>query len=172
MPQRETKETTGCRGTSPTTHQNQRLDPAFYASTDHIVFITVCTFNRRQAFVRPDLNQLVVDELRALQERYHCSVYTYCLMLDHLHYLVRPTQDGVSVLTFANRLARAVQPIKAGRSDGRQTMAARLLGPHRSHRGKPARDRPVHSGQPSPQGRGGACRRLALEWSRMNPLPL
>jgi len=83
--------------------KNQRLDPAFYASTDHIVFITVCTFNRRQAFVRPDLNQLVVDELRALQERYHCSVYTYCLMLDHLHYLVRPTQDGVSVLTFANR---------------------------------------------------------------------
>ncbi len=83
--------------------KNQRLDPALYASTDHVVFITICTFNRMHAFVRPELNQLMLDELRVLQERYHCLVYTYCLMLDHIHYLVRPAEDGVSVLTFNDR---------------------------------------------------------------------
>jgi len=37
------------------------------------------------------------------QERQHCAVYTYCLMPDHLHYLVGPVQEGVSVLVFSDQ---------------------------------------------------------------------
>ena len=83
--------------------KNQRLDPALYASCDHVVFITICTNGRKQAFVRTDLNQLVIDELQEQQSQNGCRVYTYCLMPDHIHYLVRPAEDGISVLTFTNR---------------------------------------------------------------------
>jgi putative transposase len=54
-------------------------------------------------FVRDDLNKLILDTLREEQERQNCTVFTYCLMPDHLHFLVSPRKDGISVLTFTNQ---------------------------------------------------------------------
>jgi putative transposase len=50
-----------------------------------------------------DLNQLVLDVLREEEQRQNCAVFTYCLMPDHLHFLVSPRQDGVSVLKFTDQ---------------------------------------------------------------------
>jgi putative transposase len=83
--------------------QNKRLDPELYTSTSHVCFITIRAYLNQSPFERHDLNQLILDVLQEEQERQRCTVFTYCLMPDHLHFLVSPRQDGVSVLTFTER---------------------------------------------------------------------
>jgi putative transposase len=46
---------------------------------------------------------MIIDTLRFEQERLHCWIYTYCLMPDHLHFLINPAQEGVSVLDFTHQ---------------------------------------------------------------------
>ena len=64
---------------------------------------TIRAYQKQSPFVRDDLNTLALDILREEQERQNCSVYTYCLMPDHLHFLLSPREDGISVLTFTNQ---------------------------------------------------------------------
>ncbi len=83
--------------------KNQRLDPDLYIDANRVYFITIRAFMDQSPFVRAELNQRVVDILREEQDRQNCSVFTYALMPDHLHYLVSPRQNGISVLTFTNQ---------------------------------------------------------------------
>jgi REP element-mobilizing transposase RayT len=45
----------------------------------------------------------MLDILREEQERQGCAVFTYCLMPDHLHFLVSPRKDGISVHKFTDQ---------------------------------------------------------------------
>ncbi len=83
--------------------QNRRLDPELYTRSGHVVFITIRAYRNGSPFSRPDLNRLLLDLLRDEQELQDCAVYTCCLMPDHLHFLVSPRREGVSVLTFTER---------------------------------------------------------------------
>ncbi len=82
---------------------NQRLEPIEYTFTWRVYFMTVRSYMHAVPFVRDDLNQRMIDLLREEQERQKCNVYTYCLMPDHLHFLVSPRVDGISVLMFTDR---------------------------------------------------------------------
>ena len=83
--------------------RNQRLNPELYVSSDRIYFITIRACLNRSPFVRDEFNQLMLGLLREEQERQRCTVFTYCLMPDHLHFLVSPRQDGTSVLKFTDQ---------------------------------------------------------------------
>jgi putative transposase len=83
--------------------RNQRLDPKLYALSNQVYFITLRADRRQSPFVQAALNQLLLDVLVEEQGRQNCSVFTYCLMPDHLHFLISPRQDGTSVLTFTDR---------------------------------------------------------------------
>ena len=83
--------------------RNRRLDPDLYARADHVCFITMQAYMHQSPFARDDLNRLILDALREEQERQNCAVFTYCLMPDHLHFLVSPRQDGISVLRFTDQ---------------------------------------------------------------------
>jgi len=83
--------------------RNQRLDPKLYTCANRVYFMTICAYKNQAPFVRYDLNQQILDILREEQERQNCAVFTYCLMPDHLHFLVSPRQDGISVLTFTDQ---------------------------------------------------------------------
>ena len=83
--------------------KNQRLDPELYREPNRVTFITIRAYLNQSPFIRDDLNQLVVDILHAEQMRQACAVFTYCLMPDHLHFLVSPRQAGISVLTFTDQ---------------------------------------------------------------------
>lgn len=83
--------------------KNQRLDPELYTHANGVCFITIAAYLDYSPFVRGDLNQLMLDVLREEQERQNCAIFTYCLMPDHLHYLISPRQDGISVLTFTEQ---------------------------------------------------------------------
>ncbi|MBI3914577.1 MAG: transposase [Chloroflexi bacterium] len=83
--------------------KNQRLDPELYKIANDIYFLTVRAFLGKSTFTRDELNQRILGVLRAEQERQNCSIFTYCLMPDHLHFLISPNQDGISVLTFTDQ---------------------------------------------------------------------
>ena len=81
----------------------QHLDPQLYQEANLITFITICAVPLQTPFVRASLNQLMLEILISEQTRQSCSVFTYCLMPNHLHFLVKPNADGHSVLDFANQ---------------------------------------------------------------------
>ena len=83
--------------------RNVRLDPELYAQPHRVCFITIRAYQGCSPFTGPGLNARMLDVLRNEQARVHCRVFTYCLMPDHLHYLVSPCAEGVSVLAFTHR---------------------------------------------------------------------
>jgi len=82
---------------------NQRLDPELYQLTGYITFITISAYNDLRPFTNLSLNQQIIETLQTEVARLPCAVYTYCLMPDHLHYLISPSQDRASGETFTNQ---------------------------------------------------------------------
>ena len=70
----------------------------------HAYFITICSFNKKPYFVKDDLNESVVSCIKEEAKRTGFLVYVYCLMPDHLHLLLSPPGDGVSVSGFIGGL--------------------------------------------------------------------
>ena len=82
---------------------NQRLAPELYARANQVYFMTIRAYNNLSPFVLHGLNILALDVLREEQERQYCTIFTYCLMPDHLHFLISPKIEGVSVLKFTDQ---------------------------------------------------------------------
>ena len=83
--------------------RNQRLNPALYKDANRVYFITVRAYTDQTPFVRGELNTLSLDVLREEQDRQNCTVFAHCLMPDHLHFLISPREDGISVLAFTDQ---------------------------------------------------------------------
>ncbi len=83
--------------------RNKRLDAEIYARAGSVFFITIRAAKTSSPFVQDALNKLVVDTLREESLSCGCTVLTYCLMPDHLHFLAGPREDGRSLLLFINR---------------------------------------------------------------------
>ena len=82
---------------------NQRLERSLYGSPSTVCFITVRAYHAQAPFVRDELNRMMLAILNEEQERQHCFVFTYCLMPDHLHFLVSPQIEGASILVFVDQ---------------------------------------------------------------------
>jgi putative transposase len=87
----------------PYSPHGHRLDRELYQQANCITFITICALPPAAPFVEPKLNRAVLDILAGLQYRLQCTVSTYCLMPNHLHYLVSSNTDGTSTLTFTDQ---------------------------------------------------------------------
>lgn len=83
---------------------NLHLEPEFYERPDLVTFITIRAYEYQAPFSHPELNRMILATLQQEQERLNCMIFTYCLMPDHLHYLISPTKKGVSVLRFTDQL--------------------------------------------------------------------
>jgi putative transposase len=83
--------------------RNRRLVRELYTYAHCIYFMTIRGYQHQRPFMRDELNKLTVDILREEQRRQNCTVFTYCLMPDHLHFLVSPCRDGISVLKFTDQ---------------------------------------------------------------------
>ena len=83
--------------------RNRRLDPELYTCANRIYFMTIRAYRNRSPFRTEALARLALDLLREEQERLGCAVFTYCLMPDHLHFLIAPLRDGVSVVNFTHQ---------------------------------------------------------------------
>jgi len=75
----------------------------FDYSKPYAYFITVCSHNRRRYFVDSVLNQKILDLLLAEGKEHGFIIYAYCLMPDHLHLLLSPPGNGLSISEFIGR---------------------------------------------------------------------
>jgi putative transposase len=82
---------------------NHRLDADLYNRVGVYTFITLRSFDQAQPFTHSALAELIVRTLLAEQDRLGCQVSAYCLMPNHLHYLITPVREGCSVLTFTDQ---------------------------------------------------------------------
>jgi len=82
---------------------NQRLEPDLYEQAHRITFITIRAYQHATPFTKENLNKMIIDTILEEQERLQCLVFVYCLMPDHLHYLIGPKHDGISVLSYTNQ---------------------------------------------------------------------
>lgn len=83
--------------------RNIRCDPELYTHANRVYFITTRAYKHQLPFVREDLNKMIIETLRKEQDRQKFYIFTYCLMPDHLHFLLSPQYDGQSVLTFTDQ---------------------------------------------------------------------
>jgi putative transposase len=82
---------------------NQRLERSLYGVPGAVCFITVRAYHAEAPFVCDELNRMTLAILREEQARQHCLVFTYCLMPDHLHFLISPQIEGASMLVFVDQ---------------------------------------------------------------------
>ena len=82
---------------------NRRLEEELYSQAGRITFITLRAYSGESPFDNPALNDMIINLLNDEQKRMKCIIYTYCLMPDHLHYLISQIEDGVSVIHFTNQ---------------------------------------------------------------------
>jgi putative transposase len=79
--------------------KNIRLGASNYLG-DRWYFITCCTEGRRPVFQEAKLARWVLAQLRASAAVSSFSVYAYCVMPDHLHFLVRGLAAESRLLDF------------------------------------------------------------------------
>ena len=81
---------------------NRRLDGQLYQQPGRICFITIRAYLNKSPFLNRLINEMIINILNEEQKRLHCIIYTYCLMPDHVHFMISP-EEGYSVLEFANQ---------------------------------------------------------------------
>ena len=86
--------------------KRHRLDLALYAATEYEFFFTVCARQQGEPFRNPALADAIIESLLWTRTHYRWSLFCYCLMPDHLHFVCRLTDAEVK---FVRAGARGVQ---------------------------------------------------------------
>jgi len=79
----------------------------FHYRGPYIYFITSTTKNKRKTFLDYSFGKAVIQHLRGIKLRTDCKIYVYCLMPDHVHLLLSPSENGKD-------LSEIMQEIKGG----------------------------------------------------------
>ena len=69
--------------------RSHRLPPQAYSTSEASYFFTLCARRPGAPFLNHDLARAVIAALRWRRERHRWSLYGYCLMPDHLHFIAR-----------------------------------------------------------------------------------
>jgi REP-associated tyrosine transposase len=72
-----------------------RLPNAVYACTGHEFHFTVCARHQGEPFRNEKLAEAVIESLLWTRNEYSWVLFCYCLMLDHLHFICRLTDEQV-----------------------------------------------------------------------------
>jgi putative transposase len=84
----------------PFNRKNIRLAPQNYLGYG-IYFVTICSHNRSPHFADTSLGHVILGHLISLSTRYSFLLHAFCLMPDHLHFLVEGSSPQSNVLRFA-----------------------------------------------------------------------
>ena len=75
-----------------------RLSMYAYTASDCHFFFTVCACDRaRNPFLNKELAEGIIKSLLWTKQRYEWTLYGYCLMPDHLHFLARLPERGIEL---------------------------------------------------------------------------
>jgi REP element-mobilizing transposase RayT len=59
-----------------------------YKGPAHVYFITICAYDKKPLFLNYEVARFIVDELKHRRAVGEIVVYSFCVMLDHLHLLL------------------------------------------------------------------------------------
>ena len=87
--------------------KKHRLPMESYAASDCEFFFTICARHHGEPFTNPELAKAIIDSLLWRRRFHNWMLFAYCLMPDHLHFLVQlpPTQ-----IRYINAGARGIVP--------------------------------------------------------------
>jgi putative transposase len=89
-------------------HKRIRLDASAYATPNSICFITIAVRDRQPLFANSVIALSAVDTLRERAEKTRVAVYAYCVMPDHVHLVIGPS-DTCDVVAFVGQYKNLVQ---------------------------------------------------------------
>jgi len=93
--------------TSKHSRKKHRLPAECYTLSDCEYFFTLCARHQGTPFTEPELAVAMVESLLWRKQQHHWSLYTLCLMPDHLHFLLRLETNEVR---YFNGGARGILP--------------------------------------------------------------
>lgn len=79
---------------------HQRINPrlkGFDYSKPFAYFITICAKARKKIFCNEALNNEIINCLKQEKEQAGVKVFAYCLMPDHFHMLISPSDSGTDI---------------------------------------------------------------------------
>lgn len=79
----------------------------FHYKGPYIYFITSTTQNRSKVFLDYSFGKAVIQHLRGVRLKADCKIFVYCIMPDHMHILLSPSENS-------KNLSGVVQEIKGG----------------------------------------------------------
>ena len=80
-----------------------RLDPQAYAAHDCIYFFTICAREHGDVFTCTTLAEGTIAALKWCRAQHGWKLFAYCLMPDHLHFLVQLPERDARILDGGGR---------------------------------------------------------------------
>jgi len=87
--------------------KKHRLAMEMYTLSDCEFFFTICARHQGTPFTDPILANAIIDALLWRREFHHWMLFCYCLMPDHLHLILKLTEEEIR---WINAGARGIQP--------------------------------------------------------------
>ena len=85
-------------GSTPPRYRGyQRCSRIDYANAENMFSVTICVKPRRPVFISRMTNTAAVRDILRLHQEGWAGVHLYCLMPDHIHLVLAPGCDGLSV---------------------------------------------------------------------------
>ncbi len=79
----------------PRVRKKHRLPIECYAASDCEFFFTICARHQRQPFADAKLASCIIESLLWRKRRHNWTMFCYCLMPNHLHFIVRPPERSL-----------------------------------------------------------------------------
>src|SRR5690348_12221207 len=86
----------------PRRRKHIRLDATIYAQSGTICSITIAVKDRQQIFGNSSVATAAVDVLLDLSHQLSVTVFAYCMMPDHVHFVISPC-ESCDIITFVAR---------------------------------------------------------------------
>jgi putative transposase len=85
-----------------------RLDASVYAEPGRLCSITIAVKARRRVFGNRAVAEATVAVLKHLADRHGVPIHAYCIMPDHVHLLLEPS-ESCDIVTFVGQFKNLAQ---------------------------------------------------------------
>jgi REP-associated tyrosine transposase len=80
-----------------------RLKNFDYSNPNYVYFLTICARHLSEPFYNTDLADEVIDSLHFVKKDKKIALYCFCLMPDHLHMAISPSEISGSISDIIHR---------------------------------------------------------------------
>ena len=97
-----------CMASELRQRKHRRLDRQLYGELGAICSVTIGARERRAVFTRPAAAEAAVEVLRAHSGSTGVKVYVFCVMPDHVHLVLGPSEE-CDIITFVGQFKNLAQ---------------------------------------------------------------